>query len=719
MKYTKNILGTMLLTAVVTASCVDDKPLAFEVEKPASIAGMEYLNDYDVLKSYVSSSANPDFKLGIALAASDYIAGGQVTQLANSNFVEMTAGNAMKYASCVNDAGEMNFDAVENFVTAAKAGGLTIYGHTLAWHSQQNNKYLNNLLKDREIEDDGSVIETSIVARDFEDGQHLGGWGGATFEIVPEGPDGSMCWEITNETAGDFWGKQSALDMPFEAGVLHRLDLKVRGTVDGVLRAGFQNSNNYASCGDFPIINVTTEWQEISVTVSVTEGANRFLFSYGDYVGSLYIDDLAIYTEKSGASVQIPVSVIEDDFSTNNMIGWGNNSTHDVNNGVMEITNPSQADPWAAQAGYDFSEPLLEGTTYFLKMNIKGSVEGNIGAVFQRPSDYAGRGDFPSIAVTTDWKEVKVSTTCTGDEATRFLFNLGQYVGTIYIDDLSIYWEKSGNSIPLTPEEKKDTLTWAMNNWIEGMMKATDGYVTTWDVVNEAISGGGDDGEGFYTLQSASNASADDAKNNFYWQDYLGNVDYVRIVVAAARKYYAENGGTAPLKLFINDYNLESDWDDNKKVKSLVHWIKKWEADNVTKIDGIGTQMHVSCYANEATQKSQEEHVVKMFEILKESGKLVKISELDMGYVDENGNNVKTENMTEAQHKAMAEYYKFIVKKYFEIIPPAQQYGITQWCITDAPSDSGWRGGEPVGLWDSNYSRKHTYAGFADGLAGK
>ena len=80
---------------------------------------------------------------------------------------------------------------------------------------------------------------------------------------------------------------------------------------------------------------------------------------------------------------------------------------------------------------------------------------------------------------------------------------------------------------------------------------------------------------------------------------------------------------------------------------------------------------------------------------------------------------MKTENMTEAQHKAMAEYYKFIVKKYFEIIPAAQQYGITQWCATDAPSDSGWRGGEPVGLWDSNYSRKHTYAGFADGLAGK
>lgn len=83
----------------------------------------------------------------------------------------------------------------------------------------------------------------------------------------------------------------------------------------------------------------------------------------------------------------------------------------------------------------------------------------------------------------------------------------------------------------------------------------------------------------------------------------MGNEDYVRIVVAAARKYYADNGGTEPLKLFINDYNLESWWDGNKKAQSLVHWIEKWEADGVTKIDGIGTQMHVSYILNESDQK--------------------------------------------------------------------------------------------------------------------
>jgi GH35 family endo-1,4-beta-xylanase len=131
--------------------------------------------------------------------------------------------------------------------------------------------------------------------------------------------------------------------------------------------------------------------------------------------------------------------------------------------------------------------------------------------------------------------------------------------------------------------------------------------------------------------------------------------------------------------------------------------------------------MHVSCYENADVQKSKQEHVVAMLELMAETGKLVKISELDMGYVDANGNTVPTTSMTEAQHQAMAAYYQFIVSKYFEIIPAAQRYGITQWCLTDAPGElgTGWRGGEPVGLWDQNYNRKHTYAGFAAGLQGK
>ena len=78
-----------------------------------------------------------------------------------------------------------------------------------------------------------------------------------------------------------------------------------------------------------------------------------------------------------------------------------------------------------------------------------------------------------------------------------------------------------------------------------------------------------------------------------------------------------------------------------------------------------------------------------------------------------------TPDVTEEQHHAMADYYKWIIQQYLTIIPANQQWGITQWCATDSPAGSGWRANSPVGLWDIDYYRKHTYAGFADGLSGK
>jgi hypothetical protein len=105
------------------------------------------------------------------------------------------------------------------------------------------------------------------------------------------------------------------------------------------------------------------------------------------------------------------------------------------------------------------------------------------------------------------------------------------------------------------------------------------------------------------------------------------------------------------------------------------------------------------------------------------SGKLVRVSEMDMGYVrgtnNRWGSSAKTDELTEAEHKKMADFYEWIIKEYFRIIPPAQQWGICQWCTTDAPNTPNmWRGGEPVGIWDLNYYRKHAYAGFVRGLNG-
>ena len=727
----KNInLGLGLMALLALSSCADDKFSEYRTDMTKNLKEYQYLNNYEPLKKYVedmkaAGKCNPDFKLGIALEAAEFNKQALVYCLAGSNFNEMTAGNAMKMASCVKDDGSTDFSLVKEFVKNAKDAGLTIYGHTLAWHSQAANKYLNGLIKGKELPPAEKNPGLIITAGD----PKANPW---DYEIYYD------------------------LDEPLKAGKTYEISLNVRGTNSGTI--DFWPGKKDGSATQYGAGSFTVAESAIDNSFSFTPNADidRMRFCFGKIGGTLYFDNFVLKEKGSdhnivvnstfdkndishwtkvdwvpisykignvagAGAVDIPVSVGHLTFDDGqNLGGWGMDNAPKIENGVCEVgNNAAKENPWNSQVNYEPGFAFENGTTYHLKMKIKGSVAGEFGAGFQNPEGYKGCGDFPAIKVTTDWKDVDVATKCNGDNALRLLLNIGKYAGTLYIDDFEVYYTKSSNTIELTDEEKKNILTTALGTWIDGMMEATDGYVTSWDVVNEALSGADKDGDGKFDLQSAKrgNVSAADAKNNFYWQDYLGDLDYVRIAVADARKSFAaHNGDPEKLKLFINDYNLESDWDDNGKLKSLIQWIHDWEADGVTKIDGIASQMHISCYADPNTQESKKNHIVKMLQLMAESGKLCKISELDMGYVDAAGNSVTYDQMTEEQHKEMRDLYTFVLQKYFEIIPAAQQYGITQWCATDSPKDSGWRHGEPTGLWDLKYLRKHTYAGFAVGL---
>lgn len=713
-------LGAMLL-----ASCVDHFDQNFETVRPDKEAQYGYLEQYDALKEYIKD--RPNFHLGIGTAVDEYNKKELVYALTNSNFNETVAGNAMKMASCVADDGSMNFDKVSEYVKNATDAGLSVYGHTLAWHAQQPNKYLNGLIADKELPPSSNV---------------------------------TRCLVIKNAEAGGHWDAQLYFPAQLSQGKKYVFKMNAKATAPFELIL-------WGAPGDAGLgsISVGTKWNEYTVNFTPAANYENFVFAAGKLGGELDIKSLSLCEEGSTNNlivngdikgdevpchkpyswhtvttdiqevaesqvVEIPVSVGHLTFDDGqNLGGWGMDNTPKIVNGVCEVgNNAAKANPWDSQVNYEPGFAFENGKAYHLKMKIKGSVAGEFGAGFQNPDGYQGCGDFSTIKVTTDWNEVDVTTTCNGDNALRLLLNIGKYAGTLYIDDFEVYYTKSSNTIPLTDEEKKKALTPVLQNWIYGMMEATEGKVKAWDVVNEAISGEDKDGDGFYDLQSATRGivTPDDAKNNFYWQDYLGDIDYVRTAVAAARKGFADAGGNPEeLKLFINDYNLETAYDDNKKLKSLIHWIEEWQKDGVTVIDGIGSQMHVSCCMDPVEQKKREDAYVNMLNLMVSTGRLVRISELDMG-LEVKKNEVKdgeypyvqvnTTDMTEEQHKAMRAYYEFIVKKYFEIVPENQQWGICQWCATDSPANSGWRPGLPVGLWDLDYYRKHTYGGFAAGL---
>lgn len=724
-------IATIGTAALMLAACADDFDTNdFKVEPSAETSQYEWLNEYGAIKSYINySNVGPLFRLGGALDAAELNKRGLVYALAVANYDEVTFGNHMKHNFVMNADGAMDFGTIRSAIETARGGGLKIFGHTLCWHSQQQGKYLLSLLKDKELEvdpnDKNEVVDYEIDWGTQSGYSMWGQWGkGATTAI--NAADG--CLELVNpEAADNFWDVQFFIADGFNLVKDTEYTLTVTArTLGGEanIRGGIGTWSETASVN----YTVGPEWKDYTFTFTPAfEGGSHLLTQCGDFVGTVQFKSVKL-VHSEAAAVTIRQSLInggDADAGTTESIlsrtpGSGDNAAAVVDDPagtgkvyVAEIAgNPTN--DYDSQLFITTSTALKEGDKIHVKFRYRCSDERNISTqAHGAPGSYHHWQFIGTLNCTTEWKDFEYNGAITAEQAgadgcRSIAFNLASKpeAAQFYIDDVEFDIEKSANSIPLTPEEKAEILKGELKRWIYGMMEACDGYVTAWDVVNEAIADGGNYGVKY----------GEDTDNEFYWQNYLGE-NYVRHAVQYAREAFAEYGGDPDeLLLFANDYNLEAAYNNTAKTDGLIRTIRQWEADGVTRIDGIGTQMHVTYSLNPEWQAKQEQCVVDMFTKLAASGKLIHISELDMGIQDAEGNTIKTPDLTYEQKLLMSDYYKFIVKKYFEIIPKEQQYGIVQWAATDSPEGSGWRAGEPIGIWDINYSRKPAYAGWCDAL---
>ena len=717
MKVNKYIISA-LVCPFVLGSCADWDDWKYDVEKPQTIAQYEYLNDYAPLKEYLDRDAHPGFKVSAALGVDEFNQQGPLFRLAAHNFDEIVAGNAMKMASCVNDQGVMDFSKVSSFVRTAEDAGLTVYGHTLAWHAQQPRKWLEKLIADKELDvDPDQKTFTELSRQTYTDGKFPFYQMGCAPDII----NGSIHFVPTGDWSQFFCMTGCSMKAGNYVAILH-----IKSTKDGMISLTAQNGWGAEAQKITQKFTVkANEWVDAEVALNDIQGGNYdFILLPETFDGTLDLQSVTIGQYESPA-VEVEQEVKHQTYQDGPFPYYQMGCAPDVINGSIHFVPTGDWSQFFCVAG----APLTPGN-YAVDVEIKSTKSGNIKMTVQNGWGGDAESRDGTVALKEGWTTARFKMTLEQGGNYDFILKPETFDATLDLKSVTVKKIVKTNSIPLTPQEKSDTLTWAMNKWISGMMQATEGKVKAWDLINEAISGGGNV-NGFYALQTE--ATSEHNPQDFYWQDYFTPEMYGPIVEKAARDAYAAVEGTTPedLKLFINDYNLESDWDNNQKVKSLVYWIGVWEKKGKelgwnTKIDGIGSQMHISYYENEQTLESKKKAIQNMLKIMAETGKLVRISEIDMGYVDKDGKDVTTAQLEKlpieervAKEKAMAEHYKWIIEQYFKIVPVSQQYGICQWCLTDSPTDSGWRPGQPVGLWNLNYQRKPAYGGFADGLANK
>ncbi len=673
----------------------------------------------EIIAQYDSLLAYTNVKLGVGVYADLYSNNETYHDLAVSNFNELTAGWIMKHAAMVSDNGVIDYNDVDALIDKANEDGMSVFGHTLVWYSNQNATYLNSLIEDAtfSLPSGSNLIDVSGLADEpFTDWTKSNEGDGITIVSDSGITDTTSAIKlIASSSSSNAWDLQLVSPaISVDTSKSYTVSFFIRSDKAGQGRLSFAGLvNNYPysdwlATGDDATEYFTsgTSWQKVQITVDNFTGTEDFKVSFdlGYLAGvTYYIDAEHIYVTPTDTSSSAVTNLITNgDFETGSLdpwSGWGNSSTRSISSDgegygdegyAMVLTNPTSSSAiYDAQQVYTFSSVLTQGQDYTCSFMVKADTAATIQVQIQS-EDYTAEY-YSNLSVTTDWTEIEFTATPSTADRIKLVIDFASTATTFYFDDFKFISDGTssspGGSIVLekTDDEKADIIGEALDSWIYNMVTRYKNDITAWDVVNEPMLESGN-------IRDGEDVEAGD--DEFYWAKYLGK-DYAVTAFKLAREY-----GNSDDILFVNDYNLEYNM---SKLDGLISYVEYIESQGAT-VDGIGTQMHIDSDVDTSL-------ILTMLEKLAATGKLIKISELDISL----GTNNPSDSLLEMQ----SDLYQFVVESYLEYIPESQQYGIVFWGISDnAEEHENWLPDESPNLWDDNYERKRAYKGVADGFAG-
>ena len=263
------------------------------------------------------------FPIGVAINRTLYTGNPTYQAIANRDFNSFTFENEMKHSSIVQDNGTYNYTAADALISAT--GTTPIYGHVLAWHSQQRGNYLRQfagitvaaaaeLLTNPGFENGLTAWST------FNTGNPAGTSTVTTTNVAGEVRTGAGAMRVVNPIGypGSQWRVQvSSAAFPTVAGRQYTISYWVRASAAGgsIRLSTGPSAPQYQ--GDQTI---GTAWQQVTWTITASLTSTTFLFDLGQAANTYFIDDVSVkevIQAPSGAAVAVKVDEALNTYITN------------------------------------------------------------------------------------------------------------------------------------------------------------------------------------------------------------------------------------------------------------------------------------------------------------------------------------------------------------------------------------------------------------------
>jgi endo-1,4-beta-xylanase len=101
--------------------------------------------DPPIVKDTTTLKQTASFPIGVAISYDLMKNNSAYSSLVKKEFDRVTFEYQMKHGANVKNDGSFDFTRADELVTIARAAGLEVYGHTLAWHQNNNGTYLRSL----------------------------------------------------------------------------------------------------------------------------------------------------------------------------------------------------------------------------------------------------------------------------------------------------------------------------------------------------------------------------------------------------------------------------------------------------------------------------------------------------------------------------------------------------------------------------------------------